>query len=321
MISIIIPVYNCEKYIAKCLDSVLNQTYQNWEAIVINDGSIDRSPEICNAYARTDSRIHVLHLPNQGCSAARNTGLDHMHGDYVFFLDGDDYLEANALELLLTRARHYHSQITIGSYNKISDDNEKIHSHVLDIPTDTFISDYTYFKKMMYDYTYIVSWGKLYAANLWKNCRFPTGLFHEDEAIAHHLLSQCDKILVVNSPILNYRTNPDSITSGGISPKKLDVCYALYDRILYLLTRKYFDLATMHWQYATRCLCACYYALYKNDAASRSKINKLYIKYKFLACTISKHENNKLKLCQLRIFCMSLKLYAFLQKKYANHIR
>ena len=101
LISIIVPVYNVEKYLSKCIDSIINQTYKNIEIILIDDGSTDSSGAICDKYALVDSRIHVLHIENSGVSNARNVGLNHATGDYIGFVDSDDYIEPNMYELLL----------------------------------------------------------------------------------------------------------------------------------------------------------------------------------------------------------------------------
>ena len=100
LISVIVPVYNTEKYIEKCVMSILNQTYKNLEIILIDDGSTDNSPQICDSLAEKDNRITVIHQPNGGVSSARNIGLDNTHGDYITFVDSDDYIEPNMIEFL-----------------------------------------------------------------------------------------------------------------------------------------------------------------------------------------------------------------------------
>ena len=100
LISVIVPVYNTEKYIEKCVMSILNQTYKNLEIILIDDGSTDNSPQICDSLAKKDNRITVIHQPNGGVSSARNIGLDNTHGDYITFVDSDDYIEPNMIEFL-----------------------------------------------------------------------------------------------------------------------------------------------------------------------------------------------------------------------------
>lgn len=101
LISVIVPIYNVEKYLARCVDSIVNQTYKNLEIILVDDGSTDESPEICDLYANRDNRIKVMHLPNGGAGKARNIALNFVHGSYVAFVDSDDYLEDTAYEKLM----------------------------------------------------------------------------------------------------------------------------------------------------------------------------------------------------------------------------
>ena len=101
MLSIIVPIYNVEKYLCKCIDSVIAQTYQEWELLLIDDGSTDNSGNICDEYAKKDSRIRTFHNKNRGASAARNTGLDASIGEWIYFLDGDDYISDDCIELMI----------------------------------------------------------------------------------------------------------------------------------------------------------------------------------------------------------------------------
>ena len=101
LISVIIPIFNVEKFLTACIDSVLNQTYENIEIILIDDGSTDTCPQICDKYEKKDSRVTVIHKENGGISSARNAGLDASHGEYIYFLDGDDYIDKYSFEILM----------------------------------------------------------------------------------------------------------------------------------------------------------------------------------------------------------------------------
>lgn len=116
LVSVIIPVYNVEKYLNECLDSVVNQTYKNLEIILVNDGSTDRSGNICDEYASGDTRIKVIHKKNSGVSAARNVGIEHSNGEYITFVDSDDFIDTKAIEHLVENAKKYNSDITIGDH-------------------------------------------------------------------------------------------------------------------------------------------------------------------------------------------------------------
>jgi len=115
MVSIIVPVYNVEKYISQCVDSILAQTYSNFEVILVDDGSKDRSPEICDKYAQIDSRVLVVHKENGGQNSAIKTGLQHANGEYLFFVDSDDWLEANALEMLYRLIKEHNADLSVGN--------------------------------------------------------------------------------------------------------------------------------------------------------------------------------------------------------------
>ena len=116
LISIITPVYNSEKFLKKCIDSILNQTYSNFELILVDDGSVDKSPQICDEYARKDSRIVVIHQKNQGQAAARNKALDICKGDYISFIDSDDYVNPQMLEILMYTMQQSEADIAVCDY-------------------------------------------------------------------------------------------------------------------------------------------------------------------------------------------------------------
>ena len=120
LISIIVPVYNAEKYLQKCLDSILEQTYQNLEIIIVNDGSTDNSGQICHEYEQKDSRIIYMEKENGGVSDTRNTGLDRMTGSYVTFVDSDDWLEPNYVQFLYEKLIEHQADIVVGNYTRFS---------------------------------------------------------------------------------------------------------------------------------------------------------------------------------------------------------
>ena len=137
LVSIITPVYNSEKFLNKCIDSILNQTYNNFELILVDDGSADKSLQICDEYARKDSRIVVIHQKNQGQAVARNKALDICKGDYISFIDSDDYLKRNFLETYMHAAQKKDADIIVGGY--IRDVNGKLSETPIDVNDDTFV--------------------------------------------------------------------------------------------------------------------------------------------------------------------------------------
>ena len=123
LVSVIVPVYNGEKYLRKCIESIINQTYANIEIILINDGSTDNSGVMCDSYAHSDNRIRVIHTQNNGPAAARNIGIENSKGEFVFFVDADDFIENNALNLLVENYNQYKADIIVGDFNNIRNDN------------------------------------------------------------------------------------------------------------------------------------------------------------------------------------------------------
>lgn len=201
LITIIIPVYNTEKYLKKCVMSIVNQTYKNLEIILIDDGSTDSSPMICDTLAEKDNRITVIHQANGGLSSARNTGLDNMHGDYVMFVDSDDYTDTNMIEFLLNQIGN--ADISMCGYTDFDENGNLSTLNTVTVPdgiisTDTFW-DYFYTDTRIY---YVTVWAKLYKRNLWDNVRFPIGKLHEDEFVVHQIISQCKALAVSKSLII-----------------------------------------------------------------------------------------------------------------------
>jgi len=175
LVSVIVPVYNGEKYLRLCIESIITQSYKNIETILINDGSTDNSGEICNAYALSDNRIRVIHTQNNGPAAARNIGIENSKGSFVFFLDADDYIENNALNLLIENYNQHKADIIVGDFNKIKDDNSDYgHNSVFSsskLLTKQDIIGYTrsYLKKPNRFSLFVYCWGRLFKSSIIKN--------------------------------------------------------------------------------------------------------------------------------------------------------
>ena len=236
LISIIVPVYNVEPYLRQCLDSVVNQNYQNIEIILVDDGSPDHCGEICDEYARNDSRIIVIHQENAGLSAARNAALDIAHGEYIMFVDSDDWVEPTFCEKALEMVLEHKVEIVIVGYNsaylnksiprvthtpRILDRTEAIRHMVLD------------------DEPSIVNavWNKIYHKRLFQNIRFPLGMIAEDGAVQYRLLYTTPKIYVFDQCLYHYRKRMYSL-AGSIAIHNLKtqchVFQVFYERLLFI---------------------------------------------------------------------------------------
>ena len=165
-VSIIVPVYKAETFLSRCIDSILNQEYRDFELLLVDDGSPDSSGEICDTYARNDSRIRVIHQPNSGVSIARNHAIDQARGTYLQFLDSDDWITSDATKLLVRSAGDFQADLVIADFYRVI--GERV-SHKGDIDEDEVISREEFAEHMMEnpaDYYYGVIWNKLYRREL-----------------------------------------------------------------------------------------------------------------------------------------------------------
>ena len=195
LISVIVPVYNAEEYIKRCVESIQNQTYSHFELILVNDGSRDNSLALCQALAAQDERIVVLDRPNGGASAARNTGLAHMRGQYIVFVDSDDYVSPSYLENLHRAAKQGDYDIVQCNLESTFDMDKRLEK-VLYRQTD--VKEVTK-KQALNDRKYKVSvWGKIYSAQLFMDFRFQEGIIYEDDASYYILVDRAKKRAVLN---------------------------------------------------------------------------------------------------------------------------
>ena len=187
MISVIIPVYKVEKYLDKCVESVVGQTYSDLEIILVDDGSPDGCSAMCDAWAEKDGRIKVIHKPNGGLSSARNAGLVKASGEYVFFLDSDDTISANCIELLADAVRRDNSDICIANVARIDENGKPIKALLFD--SDMLLSKDDVFEDIAKKglFAYVISCGRLYRRNLFDGISFPEGRLNEDAFVYYRL--------------------------------------------------------------------------------------------------------------------------------------
>lgn len=217
-VSVIIPVYKVEKYLDECVQSVLNQTYKNLEIILVDDGSPDNCPKMCDEYAKADQRVRVIHKENGGLSSARNSGIEIATGDYIFFLDSDDYLGNDIIESLVSVALKHNAKITACGYTSDSSkiDNGKNYE-VFNLSKEQSL------KCILKEKIITTSaWGKLYKAKLFETIRFPNGKIYEDLGTTYKVIELVDQVVVIDSRKYYYRVNPVSITQSNFSKKQLD---------------------------------------------------------------------------------------------------
>lgn len=218
-ISIIIPVYNVEQYLSGCLDSVLAQTYQNFEAVCINDGSLDNSLAILEEYAQKDERIKIISQKNKGLSGARNTGLDNASGDYIFFLDSDDYLHPQTLELLLQAIFKDNANLAVCQMKT----THQLYHHIdakLVAKTQSFENP---LKKVFKEGLKVKTsaCNKLYHKELIGKTRFIEGIIWEDAPFSAVILDRAQKIVVVDEDLYFYYMSETSTSRSPMNAKKM----------------------------------------------------------------------------------------------------
>lgn len=231
LVSIVLPIYNVEKYLRKCIETVINQTYTNVEIILVNDGSIDNSLEICKEFKEKDKRIKIINKKNGGLSDARNVGLKNAQGKYICFIDSDDFISEKYIEELHNLIVENNAQIAVCSFENVDEDEKSISKKEI-------ISQVISGKKILEqinDKSFypasIVAWNKLYDINLFKNIIYPVGKIHEDEFTTYKLYYLAEKVVTTSKCLYYYRKVPTSITNRKFNIKKLDALEALEERV------------------------------------------------------------------------------------------
>ena len=222
LISVIVPAYNVEKFIGKCIDSILRQSFKDFEVLLIDDGAKDSTPEICDACAKKDSRLKVYHKENGGLSDARNYGIDRMQGKYVTFIDSDDYVDSGYFEYLyglITQEEDIQIAIcgkkSVREDENASPDPETFHE---------IITGERAVQKMLCGHgSGHSAWGKLYSANLWKTVRYPKGKIYEDYATTYRVMALVDKAAWGNAAMYFYVQHIESIMHQKCSRRSLSL--------------------------------------------------------------------------------------------------
>lgn len=210
LVTVIVPVYNVEKYLYKCISSIVEQSYRNLEIILVDDGSDDNSYSICKDFSKRDTRINVYHTKNLGLSHARNVGLDHANGEYISFVDSDDYIHKDMIKTMLLKADD--ADLVICNYERVSDSKELIQDKKC-------LKDEYWSAKSFWQYYYLeglrvfccVAWNKLYKKNLFDNVRYPLNKIHEDEYVIKDIINQCNKVKVITDLLYYYVQRENSI--------------------------------------------------------------------------------------------------------------
>lgn len=229
LISIIVPIYNVEKYLSQCVESLINQTYKNIEIILVDDGSKDNCGNICDEYAQKDNRIIVVHKENGGLSDARNKGIDIAKGKYFVFVDSDDYVSNKFVENLYQMILENDCDIAICDYLQF--ENTLPVQEELQIKVDVLSNIEVLSKIYSENVKMIVAWNKIYKKELFNQIRYPFGKINEDEFTTYKLIYKANKVAISNEPLYYYRFNSSSIMGSGFNEKRLQYIEALEERM------------------------------------------------------------------------------------------
>lgn len=269
MVSVIIPIYNVEDYLRDCLDSILAQTYEDFEAILVDDGSTDSSGNICDAYAEKEPRIKVIHKKNGGLSSARNAGIDIAKGEFIAFVDSDDAVHPDYLNTMVELAEKHSSDLVACGFVtgeacvwEESDDalDIRIGREILNRVNDN-------------DVVVTVAWNKLYSRKFFDEykLRYPEGKIHEDMFLTPQILYRSNKMVITDQKLYFYRQRPNSIMTAKFSLKQLDILEAIEFRIDFFKANGYKELTYTEYENYIRKLRQLYLKMKKSDAEKYSE--------------------------------------------------
>ena len=289
-ISVIVPVYNVEKYLHECVDSVLAQTFTDFELILINDGSQDNSGTICDEYAKKDNRIIIIHQENQGQAAARNNAIAIANGEWIHFVDSDDLIHPQMLEILYS-AVDENTQISMCGLYKGTILPDEFCSHKSDynfkkcpVTEKELISMYNDF------YQYWVVWAKLIKKEIVEKYLFTPGRINEDTAAVFRWINETGFVSITDEPLYFYRHNPTSTMQVNFSLKNLDRLWAIEEQMNFFDTTDYDDLKKIIYKkYAVTCADIYYRLLENPEWVREAKKLKIHLK------TFMKNEGKLIK--------------------------
>lgn len=319
-ISIIVPVFNVENYIHDCIDSILTQTWQDFELILVNDGSSDRSGEICDEYSKKDNRITVIHKENGGQSSARNRGIDIAKGDYIGFIDSDDWINRDMYKVLYEKAIETDSEISACNIIEYQKDSSKRF-----FSQDT--TDYLYGRNEAMSEIYLNErltfspCNKIYKRELFKEICFKEGYILEDMDFAYKIIHLCNKIHYTGQALYNYRYNDNSTLRKAFSKKRLDEYQVRKDMYTFYLENYPNQANDVYAEWFLKGL-----ELYINVEKYYQNEKKQY-KYliasdrKQLKSLVVKKDYNKKKKLLLSIGLISPKLLAYVYRFYWDKVK
>lgn len=237
LISIIVPIYDVEKYIEKCINSIINQTYKNIEIILVDDGSPDKCPEICDTFAKKDKRIKVIHKKNGGLSDARNAGIDCAEGECFIFVDSDDWVESTMVEHLVSTYKKY--GVKLATCGRYITDGQLTSAVTFNGSERVYTSKEALNEILSGKAIDVAAWDKIYSRELFEEIRFPVGENNEDIAVFYKIIDKAGKVAHCGTPEYYYRNRPGSITKLKYSIEARKIIEKNLDSIEAFIDEKY----------------------------------------------------------------------------------
>ena len=228
-VSVIVPIYNAESYLEKCVNSIINQTERDIQIILVDDGSTDKSPQICDELSLKDDRIVVFHKKNGGLSSARNKGLENAKADYVCFIDSDDIIAPYYVEHLLSLIEKYDCDVAVGKFETFTDKDPSFDN----IDNDVEIVEGKNAIDKLFGKSYVtatIACNKVYKKSLFDDIKFPEGKINEDEATAYRIFYKTERVAFSNSVVYGYYMRDNSITKSKFSKRNFDFLEIAWER-------------------------------------------------------------------------------------------
>lgn len=295
LVSVIVPIYKVEPYLRQCIDSIINQTYKNLEIILVDDGSPDGCPQICDEYVSKDTRIKVIHKENGGLSSARNAGLDIATGEYVAFVDSDDWIEPTMYEDLLGVMKTHQSDIVVCKYRNYFDGCDMSESG-----NNTVCSFEGYFNFIDNlippgsPILYFMVWNKLYKRDVIKNVRFKDKQIYEDLYFDRLIFRNCKKVTYLDKTYYNYQIDRPGATASFFNDNKLAKISELEAYLVELKDSDQIDIYNKYLVFSAFSAMELYYSAMERNATEESKKTILSFFYKCYRLLPKSHTNLRL---------------------------
>lgn len=311
-VSVIVPIYKVEQYLHRCVNSIINQTYKNLEIILVDDGSPDSCGSICDEYEKKDNRVKSVHKINGGLSDARNYGMKYATGDFVLFVDSDDWLKIEMIEVMINHSKEYNSDVVQSAFYYAYEDYLLLDDrYYKEDDEPTLLNKKELMKELVInERVKNFAWGKLYKMDLIKDIPFEKGVLFEDVFWAHQVMHNVNRYVILNNPMCYYLQRSDSIVAN-YTPRNLDIIKGLKERHEFI-EKYHSDLVSHSYKIIFNTCLLHYELLTKNKDKDENRVHrdniKTYIRdnYKEIEKSL---KDDKEVIVRLQLFNKSYKMY------------